>query len=72
MARFNKVNFEMSRGNGYGQYYIHAKYKGMDIKVHTNNSEAWDWINDDSNKEKHRQALRHCYNKVVQEYNHLN
>lgn len=68
MASFNKVKFNMIRGNGYGQYYITSRYKGVDIKVHTTNSDAWDWVNDDSNKEKHRDALKYCYNKIVQKF----
>ena len=68
MATFRKVEFNMIRGNGYGQYYIVTKYKGVDIKVHTTDSEAWDYINDDSNKEKHMEALRHCYMKIKQAY----
>lgn len=71
MATFRKVNFEMKRGNGYGQYVIEARYKGKDIKAYTNDSEAWDWINDDSDKEKHQDALRHCYGKIVEAYNNL-
>ncbi|WP_373731234.1 hypothetical protein [Bacteroides heparinolyticus] len=71
MATFRKVKFEMKRGNGYGQYIIEARYRGKEIKAHTTDSEAWDWINDDSNKEKHQEALRHCYNKIVETYNNL-
>lgn len=61
----------MKRGNGYGQYVIEAHYKGKDIKAYTTDSEAWDWINDDNNKEKHQEALRHCYRKIVETYNNL-
>lgn len=65
---FRKVNFEMVRGNGYGQYVIVANYKGKAIKAHTTDSEAWDWIDDDSNKEKYDDARRHCYYKIVEAY----
>ena len=68
MATFRKVKFEMKRGNGYGQYFIEAHYRGKDIKVHTTDSEAWDWIDDDRDKKKHQDALRHCYYKIVQAY----
>lgn len=70
-ATFRKVEFTMSRGYGYGQYYIEARYRGKDIKVHTTNSEAWDWIKDDSNKEKHQDAKRYCYYQIVEAYNNL-
>lgn len=75
MATFRKVNFSMRRGNGYGQYVIEATYRGKDIKAHTTDSEAWDWLNDEGatkeEKEKHREALRHCYYKVVEAYENL-
>lgn len=75
MQKFRNVEMEMGRGNGYGQYYVKAHYRGKDIKAHTTNSEAWDYFNNDEytkeDKEKHRDALRHCYCKIVSEYNKL-
>jgi len=71
MASFRKVEFTMSRVNGYGQYNIIGKYRGKNITVHTTNSEAWDYLDDDSNKVKQMDAKRHCYNKIVQEYERL-
>ncbi len=69
MATFRKVSFYMKRAGGYGQYKIIAdNYKGKRIEVHTTDSEAWDYINDDSNKEKHMDALRHCYHKIREAY----
>lgn len=71
MKKFNNVEMDMVRGTGYGQYEIYAKYKGILIKTHTTDSEAWDYFNDDSNKKKHRNALRHCYYKIVNAYNQI-
>lgn len=71
MAKFRNVEFQMSRGNGYGQYIIEANYKGKDVVAHTTDSEAWDYINDDSNKKKHNDAKRHCYYKIVDAYNNM-
>ena len=68
---FRKVEMEMGRGNSYGQYYVKATYRKKQIKAHTTDSEAWDWFSDDSNKEKHMDALRHCYYKIVAEYDRL-
>jgi len=51
-----------------GRYVINAKYKGRDVVVYTNDSECFDWLNDDSNKEKHLQAKRHAYSKIVEQY----
>ncbi len=64
-GKFRKVNFSMTRGNGYGQYVISSTYKGQEVTAHTTDSEAWDWLDDDSDKEKHNDARRHCYNKIV-------
>ena len=68
MATFRKVKFTMVRGNGYGQYYIVSRYNGVDFKIHTTDSEAWDWIEDDSYPEKHMEALRHCYMAIREAY----
>lgn len=71
MASFRKVKFTMVRGSGYGQYEILSKYKGTSVKAHTTDSEAYDWFDDESNKEKHMAAKRHCYAKIVQSYENL-
>lgn len=76
MAKFRKVEFTMVRGNGYGQYKVIAEnYRGKRIVAHTTDSEAWDYINDEGStkeeNEKHRDALRHCYNKIVAAYANL-
>ena len=68
MATFRKTNLEIRRTNSYGRYVINAKYKGRDVVVYTNDSECFDWLNDDSNKEKHLQAKRHAYSKIVEQY----
>lgn len=64
----HNINFDMIKGDGYGQYYIIANYKGVDLKIHTNNSDAWDWIEDESDEEKHIQALRFCYHVIIDKY----
>lgn len=61
MATFRKVQLSVSRGNGYGQYEVSARYHGKDIKVHTTDSEIFDWLDDDSNPEKHQDAKRAAY-----------
>lgn len=68
MAKFRKVELSISRANGYGQYYLTANYKGKQIKVHTANSECFDWLNDDSNKEKHLKAKQYAYRTIVNAY----
>lgn len=71
MITFRKVKLEISRANGYGQYYITAFYKNKNVKVHTTNSECFDWLNDDSNKEKHQEAKRYAYNSIVNAYENM-
>lgn len=67
-ATFNRVTLSMSRACGYGQYTISATYRGKQIKAHTTDSEAWDYLDDDSDKERHREAKNHCYNKIKSTY----
>lgn len=71
MYSFRKVQFTMERASGYGQYYIRGFYRGKAIKVHSTDSEAFDFLHDDSNDEKHQDAKRHCYNKIVEAYKNL-
>jgi hypothetical protein len=68
MAKFRKVELSISRGNGYGQYCITANYRGKQIKVHTTNSECYDWLNDDTNKEMHLEAKQYAYRNIVKAY----
>jgi len=69
MAKFRKVEFKMTRGNGYGQYIITSKYKGVDINIHTTNSQAFDWCEDESNKTKNNEARKYCYTMIKELYN---
>jgi hypothetical protein len=65
MQSFRKVKFTMEKSSGYGQYIIQGTYNGKDVKVHTTDSEAWDWFNDESDKKKNMDAKRHCYMKII-------
>lgn len=69
MATYRKIKMEIGKGNGYGQYIIHALYKGKNIVTHTTDSEAYDYLNNEDNAVKHREAKQHCYFKIVQAYN---
>ena len=53
----------------YGYYVISSDYKGKRVKVETHDSTLYDWVDDDSNKEKHQDALCGCYELIRQEYN---
>ena len=69
MTTFRKTNLEIKRSSSYGRYFIQANYKGRFVVAITNDSECFDWLNDTSNKEKHLQAKRHAYYKIVEQYN---
>jgi hypothetical protein len=71
MAQFRKIQFEINRTSIYGHYLIESNYKGVPISVITTDSEAYDYIDDQNNREKHRNALRHCYYKIVEAYNNV-
>lgn len=64
---FNRVYFTMT-SLGRGQYRIEAEYKGRHVSAHSTDSEAYDYLDDESDREKHMDALRHCYRKIREEY----
>lgn len=68
MATYRKIDLQIRHGSRYGHYIVSAFYRGEYIECTTTDSEAYDWLNDDSNKEKHRDAKRHCYNKIRDAY----
>ena len=68
---FKVENLSISRGNGYGQYYVTATVNGDKIKAHTTNSEAFDWFNDDENLEKHEEAQEYCHDLAVRTWENL-
>ena len=64
-----KTNYQITeqqikRGNGYGQYIITGIVDGVEVKTITTDSEAFDWFNDDSNEEKHEEAVNHVNMKL--------
>ena len=69
MAKFRKLNIEIKSSYGYGQYQIVCIYKKQLIKVHTTNSECYDYLEDDSNKVKHLEAKQYAYSIIVNKYN---
>lgn len=71
MAQFRKIQFDIKKTSIYGHYRIESNYKGVPISVITTDSEAYDYVNDQNNREKHRNALRHCYYNIVEAYNNI-
>lgn len=66
---FRKVEFTIELTHSYGHYLLSARYRGKDIHVLTTNSEAYDWIDDESRTDKHNEALRYCYSILKRTYN---
>ena len=69
MAKFRKLDLSIKRASGYGAYIVYTKYKGVNVEVLTHDSEIWDWLNDDSNREKHQQAKRSAYGLIKSFFN---
>jgi hypothetical protein len=64
MANFRKVEMTIKRSNGYSQYLLQAEYKGKFISVRTNDSEMFDWLEDDSNRVKNQEAKQRAYSLI--------
>jgi hypothetical protein len=61
----------IQRGNGYGQYIVTGIVNGVDVTAHTTNSEAFDWFDDDSNDEKHIDAIYYVDGLLVSTYENI-
>jgi len=59
----------IARKSGYGQYQVSGYVNGTLVKAHTTNSEAYDWFNDDSDAEKHAEAVNYCHYLIEKTYN---
>lgn len=59
---------KVTRANGYGQYFISGVVEGIEVKVRDTNSECFDWIEDDSNPDKHQQAKEYANNRLCRAY----
>ncbi len=44
---------------------------GIEVSAITTDSEAFDYLNDEDNEEKHEQALAHCVMKLELAYENL-
>ena len=66
-GRYRNLEFTVQRSNTYGQYIIRALYKGLVITVRTTDSQIWDWVDDDSNSTKWKNANRAAYTLIINE-----
>ena len=49
-------------------YEIFGVVNGKNVKAYTNDSEAYDWLLDDSEPELHEQAVKYCETKLMEAY----
>jgi hypothetical protein len=63
-AKFRKTEMTM-RSIGYGQYIIEATYRGKNVKVRTNDSETYDWLDDDSDRVRYNDARKSAYTLIT-------
>lgn len=68
MVNYNNIDLEIKRTNGYGQYILTGIVNGEAIKVHTTESEIYDWLYDDSDFEKHEEAKERAYRLIMRAY----
>ena len=69
MAKYRNIELEIAKTSSYGRYLIIAEnYHGKRVTAHTTEAEAYDFLNDDSNKAKHQWAKHHCYTKIKRAY----
>lgn len=61
----------IKRTSQYGHYRITGMVNGTKVSAITTDSEAFDYLNDEDNEEKHEQALAHCEYKLIQAYENL-
>jgi hypothetical protein len=56
---------------GYGNYKVRATYNKKPVVVMSDNSIAYDNVDDDSDVKKQKEAIRYYYNLVLDTYCHL-
>lgn len=66
--RIENANIVRHPGGGYGQYQVIGEVNGEVVKAHTTNSEAFDYFNDDSNQEKHLEAIDFVESLLIRTY----
>lgn len=62
-------NISIQKTTRYGHFELSGIVNGNIIKIITTNSEAFDWLNDDENEEKHLEAIEYCNRMLEMAYN---
>lgn len=68
-SSFNKIKFTIEPYNRvpYGRYLIKSSYKGNNVSIVTTDASLYDYINDESNIKKQREAKKQIYNLIKNE-----
>ena len=67
-GKFRGMEFGIGLTSSRGRYVIEANYKGKKVVAHTTDSEAFDYLDSEDEKEAAKDAARHCYYKIVEAY----
>jgi hypothetical protein len=65
--KFDITNITMTYAKS-GGYTIRGIVNGQNVEAHTNDSEVYDWYNDDTEAELHKSALLHCEWKLEEAF----
>jgi acyl-CoA hydrolase len=65
--KFDITNITMTYAKS-GGYTIRGIVNGQNVTAHTNDSEVFDWYNDDTEAELHKSALLHCEWKLEEAF----
>lgn len=65
------TQIQIKRTSSYGRYIITGEVNGIEVKVSTTDSEAFDYLNNEDYPEKQAQAIEHCECKLVESFQNL-
>ena len=65
--KFDITNITMTYAKS-GGYTIRGVVNGQNVEAHTNDSEVFDWYNDDTEAELHNSARLHCEWKLEEAF----
>ena len=67
IMKFDITNITMTYAKS-GGYTIRGIVNGQNVETHTNDSEVYDWYNDDTEAELHKSAILHCEWKLEEAF----
>ena len=70
-GNYRMISFTIEPAKGHGAYYIKSSYYGKDMKIFTNNSFAYDNIDNDEDRKKKNEARKSCYKEIQKAYKEI-